>query len=741
MALPGPMRALLTYRVAVEAQAGMRVRVPLGARRSVVGVLWQRLPAQSLDFAVKPVDAVLDRSPLLSAHDVRCVAWASEYYHFPLGECVLAAFPPALRQDKGRDMADGDRPGGTALARVLDPHGWVLTPEGAAAWAAGQVRGSQQKALMSALLASPAGVLSEDLPVVPAATRSRLLDLGWAVVHSMPVEGAAGGALGLNSEFPELPMDLIALNAAQQAAVDAVWQARAQCGVWLLEGVTGSGKTEVYLALIAVVLREGGQALVLVPEIGLTPQWVARFSARLGFAPTVLHSGMAEGARLRAWQAARTGRSRVVIGTRSAVFQPMAALRLVVVDEEHDVSFKQQEGFGYHARDVAIWRARDLGVPVVLGSATPSLESWRNRALGRYHGVFLPQRARAGAAPPVMQLLDVRRLPMQAGLSAPLRAAIEQHWQARGQVMLFLNRRGYAQSLLCHSCGWVAECPHCDAFVTWHRQARRLRCHHCGHEQAVPTACPSCAAPLSAAGLGTEQLEDALAGLFPGAGIERLDRDALARVGELDRRLVRIESGEAQLIVGTQMLVKGHDFPGVTLVAVVDADQALFANDFRAPERFAQQLIQVAGRAGRAARAGLVLIQTHQPEHPGLQRLLRDGYGPYAEQLLAERAAAGLPPVQPAALLRADDPDAGVAQAWLTQMAEWLRADFAELAVWGPVPAPLARRAGRHRFQLLLIAPDRPLLQAALRGLDEAFAQRRVGKLRWSMDVDPVDMA
>ncbi|WP_407275176.1 primosomal protein N' [Halothiobacillus sp. DCM-1] len=721
VALPGPMRMLLTYRAPASAQAGARVQVPLGRRRSVVGVLWQITHEPEGDFEIKAVDAVLDPYPLLRAHDLRCLAWAADYYHAPLGDYVLAAFPPALRQ-------------GQVPQQIL----WFLTPAGRAALDSGQIRGAQQRLFLAALWsAADRGVAlaSEDLPAVPNATRNRLLALGWVSRKTVQAEGRWDEAL------PSPAHAAVQLNAAQQAAVDAVWSARAEFGVWLLDGVTGSGKTEVYLALIAQVVREGGQALVLVPEIGLTPQLVARFSARLGLVPAVLHSGLAEGERLRAWQAARTGQARVVIGTRSAVFQPMMALRLIVVDEEHDASFKQQEGLGYHARDVVIWRARDLAVPVVLGSATPSLESWRNRSLGRYRGLELPARARAGAVMPRMRLLDVRHQPMHAGLSLDLRAAIERHWQAGGQVMLFLNRRGYAQSLLCHACGWVADCPHCDAFMTWHRRAGRLRCHHCGHEQAVPAHCPACAAPLSAVGLGTEQLEDALTGLFPGAGIERLDRDALLRVGELDRRLARIASGQAQLIVGTQLLVKGHDFPGVTLVAVVDADQALFASDFRAPERFAQQLIQVAGRAGRADRLGEVLIQTHQPDHPGLQRLLRDGYGQYAEQLLAERAAAGLPPVQPAALLRADGLDAEAVAAILTKMADWLASSYPMLAVWGPVPAVLARRAGRYRFQLLLLAPDRPTLQTALHGLDAAFPQRRLAGLRWSIDVDPVEMA
>ena len=717
VALPGPLRQLFTYAVpdGVAVRAGLRVRVPLG-RGDRVGVLWAP-DSVPTDRVIKPIESLIDESPLLSDDVLACLAWAADYYHAPLGDTVLAAFPPGLRQGAGVRRA--------AIR---------LTEAGRVAWAENRVRGCQQRQLLSRLAAAPAGILVQDLTDSPAAVRRRLMALGW--IESL--------ALSLPPTWPRAQAVRVAppsLNAAQTAAVRAVSGSLAQFAVWLLDGVTGSGKTEVYLHLITEVLAAGRQVLVLVPEIALTPQWVTRFSDRLGLQPAVLHSGLTDAARTQAWLAVRAGAARVVIGTRSAVFQPFADLGLIVVDEEHDTSLKQNEGFGYHARDVAVWRARRLHIPIVLGSATPSLESLRNLTLGRYQGLRLPERA-GGAVLPKIYPLDVRNQRMQGGLSDALLAAIEQHLLAGGQVLLYLNRRGYAPNLLCHACGWVAGCPHCDSFVTWHRQAQRLRCHHCGFEQAVPARCPSCSAALSPRGLGTEQLEDVLTALFPGFGIERLDRDALSRVGELDRRLARIHSGAAQLIVGTQILVKGHDFPNVSLVGIVDADQALFANDFRGSERFAQQLIQVAGRAGRAERPGVVLVQTHHPDHPGLKQLIEHGYGEFARGLLRERAEIGLPPQRLAALIRADGLDGAAPRELLVAMADWLSQERKEnLAIWGPVPAPMARRAGRFRFQLLLLADDRPTLHQALTALEDWQGSRRPAGIRWSIDVDPLDMA
>lgn len=722
VALPGPLPRLFTYAIPVDCDPtpGARVRVPFGGG-SRVGVLWAPGVAEpGLD--IKPIDSLLDRSALLDSTLLACLAWAAAYYHFPLGETLLAAFPPALRK-------------GGALTRP----GLRLTEAGAEALTQDGVRGTRQRELMQILSTAPQGLLETALSPFASAVRRALLARGWVERVLLP--------LGLQMECSwarsggRKPEVAKVLNSAQQAAVAAVTAEEGRFGVWLLDGVTGSGKTEVYLSLIDQVVLLGRQVLVLVPEIALTPQLVARFTASLGVVPVVLHSGLSDADRLQSWAAAQSGAAPVVIGTRSAAFQPMDRLGLIIVDEEHDPSLKQNEGFGFHARDVAIWRARSLAIPIVMGSATPSLESLRNLQLGRYRGLSLPARA-GGAQLPVIKRLDVRGQSMKGGLSDALIRATEQHLLAGGQVLLYLNRRGYAPNLLCHACGWVAECRHCDAFMTWHRQAHRLKCHHCGHERAMPSVCPDCHTPLSPRGLGTEQLEDVLTGLFPGFGIERLDRDVLSRRGALAEGLARIRSGAARLIVGTQILVKGHDFPEVTLVGVIDADQGLFSNDFRGPERFAQQLIQVAGRAGRADRPGTVLVQTHHPEHAGLNQLLEQGYGAFADQLLRERAEAGLPPVRSAALLRADGRDAQAPRQLLTRMADWLSDEhWVGLAVWGPVEAPLARRAGRFRYQLLLLAEDRGMLHTALNRLDEWIGSRRLSGVRWSVDVDPLDMA
>jgi len=715
--VPGPFFGGFTYHLEGDPPPpapGMRVRVPFGRSERVAVVIE---PASADGQETRPIAAVLDAHPLLDAETLACLRWAAAYYHHPLGDVVFSALPKALR--------------GT---RDLQVDALALTEAGREAAEAGTARGARQRDALMALHEAGAPVPATALGA--ASVRRRLVERGWARPTSMiapadwpdPPEGQGGLAPVLNDE--------------QRAAVEAVSAGLARFDAWLLQGVTGSGKTEVYLALIERVLASGRQVLVVVPEISLTPQLIERFARRLDVVPAVLHSGLADGERLAAWRAVAAGSARLVIGTRSAAFVPLPRPGLIVVDEEHDAALKQQEGFLYHARDVLVWRARQLDVPIVLGSATPSLETLRHAWAGRYHHLRLTRRA-TGARMPVMHCLDIRAQPMEGGLSPALMRAIERHLLAGGQVMLYLNRRGYASSLVCHACGWVAGCPHCDAFLTWHRQIGRLRCHHCGYEQGVPAECPSCQAPLSVRGLGTEQLEDVLAARFPGFGIVRLDRDATAGKGVMAESLARVGRGEARLVVGTQMLVKGHDFPGVSLVGVVNADQALFASDFRGPERFAQSLLQVAGRAGRAERPGEVLVQTHDPEHPVLRRLLDQDYEAVMAAELAEREQAELPPTRFAALVRADAPEAGVARAFLARVANAVRSESGDqLAVWGPVSAPLARRAGRHRFQLLLLSRVRSTLHQALWRVDESVGSRRPGQgLRWSIDVDPIDLA
>jgi primosomal protein N' (replication factor Y) (superfamily II helicase) len=510
----------------------------------------------------------------------------------------------------------------------------------------------------------------------------------------------------------------------------------------LLDGVTGSGKTEVYLQAIQQVITRGGQALVLVPEIGLTPQLIARFRERVSARIGVLHSALADGERAETWLAAGRGDCDLLIGTRSAIFTPLPRLRLIVVDEEHDTSLKQQDGLRYHARDLAVVRARNAGIPILLGSATPSLESLHNADRGRYQRLCLNHRA-AGASAPDIQLLDLRGRRLRAGLSEALIEAMRRHLADGAQVLLFLNRRGYAPVLLCHDCGWLANCRGCDARLTWHRGIGRMVCHHCGQQRQRPSVCVSCGGTdLRDIGQGTERIEEALAGLFPEHPVARIDRDTTRRKGAMQRLLSAALSGEARILLGTQMLAKGHHLPEVSLVGMVDCDQGLFSIDFRASERLAQLITQVAGRAGRASRKGEVLLQTHHPGHPLLLRLIEEGYRGFARACLAERAEAQWPPWGHLALLRAEAGDQTLPGEFLNAAkALAIKTAPPGVGILGPVPAPMMKRAGRYRAQLLLQAERREPLQRCLSNLIPALqGDRSARRVRWSIDVDPQDM-
>jgi primosomal protein N' (replication factor Y) len=482
--------------------------------------------------------------------------------------------------------------------------------------------------------------------------------------------------------------------------------------------------------------------LVLVPEIGLTPQLVQRFADRLGVEPAVLHSGLSDRERLQAWLTARDGRASIVIGTRSAVFTPMLNPGVVIIDEEHDLSFKQQEGFRYHARDVAVWRARQLGIPIVLGSATPSFETLYNAERGRYQRLALPARA-GDAKAPRLRSVDMRHQKLTGNLSPILLQAIGRHLEQGNQVLLFLNRRGYSPTVLCHDCGWVAQCRRCDARLIYHRGRRRLSCHHCGAEQAMAERCPACGgAELRPLGHGTERVEQTLREHFPQYSCARIDRDSTRRKGALQQLLADAHNGRHRILLGTQMLAKGHHLPNITLAAILDGDQGLFGADFRAGERMAQLITQVAGRAGRAAQAGEVLIQTHHPDHPLLRTLLTEGYHRYAAAALAERREAELPPYVNLALLRAEAAAAEAPNRFLNDAATLGRElRISGVSLLGPAPSPMERRAGRYRAQLLAQAAQRAdlhrLLDAWLPSLAQLPSARKV---RWSIDVDPMEM-
>jgi primosomal protein N' (replication factor Y) len=721
IALDVPLRRAFEFLapsdVAGVIRPGVRVRVPFGRRR-LVGVLIEATSRSELPVSkLKPALEILDREPVLDEEVLGFLLWAADYYHHPVGEVVAASLPVALRSG--------------APALELSEF-WQLTAAG------------KEQAFVSLGRRAPRQLAVIERLNAGAATEAQLSSLGprWREALRQVRSRGWVESVEVPASPPEFDTLTVAkgptLTDAQTAVLAALMQTRRQFGAWLLDGVTGSGKTEVYLRLAEELLRENRQALVLVPEIALTPQLVGRFSQRFAVPMAVLHSGLSEGERLVAWRRARSGEAAIIIGTRSAVFAPLLRPGVVIVDEEHDPSYKQQEGFRYSARDLAVVRAQRLGVPVILGSATPSLESLENARAGRYARLELPERPGVARHPSV-SVIDLRHHAVTSGLATPSLEAITRHLEAGGQVLVYLNRRGYAPTLFCPGCGWIAPCGACDARLTVHLRSQRLRCHHCGAYEPMPLACPQCGHEVKPVGQGTERVEDLLHDRFPDVELVRIDRDAVRRRGEIQALLARVASGQARILVGTQMLAKGHDFPDVTLVVIINADQGLFSADFRASERLAQTLVQVSGRAGRAARAGEVLVQTEFPQHPLLKSLLAGGYQAFAPAALHERADAHWPPFSRLALMRADARDADAPYEFLEQARA--TAPDATVDLFGPLPASMPRRAGRHHAQLLAQSHSRNLLQRFLARWIPAVDGLKLRRgLHWSLDVDPHDL-
>lgn len=575
-----------------------------------------------------------------------------------------------------------------------------------------------------------------------------------ALYYHHPIgEVAFCGAPSLLREGKEIPghevvaahsvttSDLI-LNDEQALALNAILAARGQFQPFLLEGITGSGKTEIYLRAAQILSSEQKQILILVPEISLTPQTAQRFNEWFGDNVICYHSRMTPKARFAAWLKVQQGATSIVVGTRSSVFLPFTQLGLIVVDEEHDASFKQQEGFRYSARDMAVVRAKLANCPIVLGSATPAFETLYNAQLGKYQHLVLKSRAIKAQLPTITHL-DIRHNKLEGGLSAQLIARIEAHLKQKGQVLLFINRRGFAPTYLCYGCGWMAECQRCDARLTYHQRKKALLCHHCGYQCAITKVCPTCqSADLNPIGQGTEKIEEILSKRFPDTPIARIDSDATRKKGSLEALLHKAHNNEVPLLIGTQMLAKGHHFPHLTLVAIVDADGGLFSVDFRAVERMAQLLIQVAGRAGRVHQAGEVVIQTCFPTHPLLQQIREQNYPQLAQPLLVERSHCKLPPFAHLALVRAHASDPDLPEQLLMQVQRELKGlHIKDVEILGPVPAPMYRRQGNYRYQLLIQASARKPLHHVLSYsttiLEKAASAKR---LRWSLDVDPVEM-
>lgn len=679
VAIATPLRKLFDYKIPEDMHitSGMRVLITFG-RQEKIAVVHEIISESSVPSdKLKFIIAVLDKKRLFTDSILKLIHWSSQYYQGALGEVYEAALPMRLRK---------------------------ITP-------------TLKKQIEDQILVTP-------------------------LSSSLSPSSAIPFSLGEDKQV------INKLNNFQKSAIEKISQDFGKFQTFLLEGVTGSGKTEVYLHIVEAILQQGKQALILVPEIGLTPQLLSRFQNRFSCPIALLHSSLTEKKRYEAWEMARTGQASIVIGTRSAIFTPLPNPGILIIDEEHDGSFKQQEGFRYHARDLMILRGSLEQCPVILGSATPSFETLHNANNHKYSRLPLPNRA-GKAKPPTFKILDIRHKKLEEGVSTQLFTEIEHHLNKQGQVLLFLNRRGFAPILMCFDCGYIAQCKNCDAKLTVHNRSQKLLCHHCDLQSPFLTTCLSCASTsIKPLGIGTERIEDVLKMRFPDKHIVRLDRDTTRTKGSLESAFQDIRDNKAEIIIGTQMIAKGHDFPNVTLVGVIDTDHALYSSDFRSLERMGQLLTQVAGRAGRAEKLGEVVLQTCHPEHPLLKILLEEGYAAFAEKLLLERKTISLPPYSYQTLLRSEATTLENAMNFLQAARteangihkQSVSSDI-NLSIHGPIPSPMERRIGKYHAQLLLQSHKRHTLQALVAKLIPQLDQHPLSrKVRWSIDVDPIDL-
>ena len=724
VAVPSPLRRTFDY-LPLESQPlpqpGTRVSVAFGRQELVGIVIGTSTETDAPLDKLRPLSAILEHTPLLDADLLALYRWSSNYYLHPIGLALQTSLPKALREGKPLSLP-------TRMAwQLCDP------PPGET----NRRRGSAQTAVLELLRTYrqlTTGELSALLNKSASSILQSLMTKGLIEQIAVAEETA--------SEARRIEPALT-LGSEQQHAMNTLSNALSGFNCFLLEGITGSGKTEIYLQLIEKVLAAGKQVLVLVPEISLTPQTIARFSSRFHARIVAFHSGLTDKQRMHGWMEARNGTAHIIIGTRSAVFTPLARPGLIVIDEEHDDSYKQQEGFRYSARDVAVYRASMLKIPVLLGSATPSLESLHNALHGRYQLLTLSRRAGTAQLPKV-RMLDMKLQKCTAGVSPLLLLEIANTLAANQQVLVFLNRRGFAPLMICRDCGWIAECPRCERSYTLHQQPAALHCHHCGAQKPLPRSCGNCSGNhLEAMGLGTERSATFLAEHFPDYPVLRIDRDSTRAAGNLDALMDTVHSGIPCIVVGTQMLAKGHHFPRVTLVAILDADSGLFSADFRAQENLGQLLTQVAGRAGRSDAAGQVLVQTYHPTHPSLLQLAEEGYQSFARQLLQQRASGGLPPYVHFMLVRAEANNREIPLQFLRNALEQLQQYPArDMQCFGPMPSPFGKKAGLFRAQLILQAPKRSILQKVgnhlLQWLETDTLSRKV---RWLVDVDPTDFS
>ena len=722
IALPVPLRKTFDYVLLDQSspsdnsiQPGQRVVVPFG-RQTLVGiVIREKSDSEHPVEKLKPITQVLDTKPCFDEQQFQLIHWAAEYYQHPIGEVFHAALPKLMREAKSLEqLTDKVLVASDAL------------PNDIPAKAKAQIK--LQNLLKQKTLTK------DDLKQhdISTGTVKKFVDQQWASWQTIIPEIKTINQQHLNAG--------LALNTEQAIAVSGI-NNHSGYGTFLLEGVTGSGKTEVYLQTIQEVLLAQKQVLVLVPEIGLTPQTIERFRSRFNVDVSLWHSGMTDKQRFATWYKAQTGQANIVIATRSGVFLPFSQLGMIVIDEEHDPSFKQQDGFKYHCRSIALYRANTLKCPVILGSATPSLETLANAQNGKFHPLKLMQRA-GGSQTPKMKLLDLNQCRTEAGIGEPLLQQIQQTLDDGKQVMLFINRRGFAPVLMCEECHWLSDCHRCSGYTTYHKSSNQLICHHCGYQQQVMHQCRECGSTrLNTLGVGTEQLEHFLTQHFNAHPVIRLDRDSTAKKGEFERKLEQIHQGQPQIIIGTQMIAKGHHFPNVHLVGIVDVDGALFSSDFRAPEKLAQLVVQVAGRAGRGLQRGEVWLQTKFPEHPVIQDLVNNQYADFAQYALTERKELALPPFSYQVILRAESTTSEFASDWLSNLSVHLQ-QFNQLMVLGPMPSPMAKKAGKFRHMLTLQCPSRHYLHKVVDWLIENLDTiQNSNRIRWSIDVDPVDLS
>ena len=704
-----------------QAEVGARVAVSFG-RQNVVGVIVEKLTDEKpldLGFKLKAITELLDDSAILDAKVLSLLTWSAQYYQFPIGEVMHTALPSFLRQGKPYNLL-------ARMWKLIDDHAEDKLK-----------RSEKQQDAYKILKLHPTGTSENILNLAGIETATlKALEKKQITQCILEAQDFKPQAMTL-AQMPLTPND------EQKRAIQNILKVRHSYHAFLLDGLTGSGKTEVYLQVMQEVLKQGKQVLVLVPEIGLTPQTVSRFQSRFHCHIALLHSGLNDSKRLQAWQSAQTGRASIVIGTRSAIYTPLPHLGLIVLDEEHDLSFKQQEGFRYHARDVALYRAHLENCPIILGSATPSIDSYALVEQGKMTRLELDQRAGV-AVMPKMHVIDLKVAQKQNGISQQLIHEVQKRLDKKEQVLIFLNRRGYAPVLICESCGWQAKCPHCDANFTVHRQPyQHLHCHHCGTIHRMPEHCPQCQhSELKPIGLGTAKVEENLQELFPNFDVIRVDRDSTSRVGSWQRIYNKIQKSEPIILLGTQMLAKGHHFPYVTLVAILDIDSGLLSVDFRATERTAQLIIQVAGRAGRGEKKGEVYLQTLRPDHPLLNTLLESGYRSFAKQTLKERKAAWMPPYRYAALLRCESKDQELNQSFLQEHAQALRqASENSIDIWGPIPAPMERKAGRYQAHMVLLSKDRARMHFYIRQWWQNVWHNKPHGMKLSLDIDPQELS